>query len=261
MPGKLPPLAPAAKSFSATVARCPVSELSYAMKAVFLSLAIGFAAFESARADFTIVQKVEQKGTATEMVLKLKGEKIRMEATPDVTMIVDGKTGDTITVMNVQKKYLRISGEKAKAIAELATKYSGTNVEKPKLLATGKKMTVNGYEAEEYAGETALFKARYWIAPDFPESAAIMKQLLAVIPATWNDLAKGLMDYRDLPGFPLRTDVKMGDEQIVSTVIAVKHDVLSDAEFVPPKDFQEMKMPNLQEVRTEKPAPAPSAKP
>ena len=229
------------------------------MKAIFLSVAFAFALSQSARADFTIVQKVEQKGTATEIVLKLKGDKIRMEATPDVTMIVDGRTGDTITVMNAQKKYLRISGEKAKAIAELATKYNGGNAEKPKLVATGKKMTINGYEAEEYAGETPLFKAKYWIAPSFPESAAIMKQLQAVIPATWNDLAKGMMDYRDLPGFPLRTEVKMGDEQIISTVVSVKHDVLSDVEFGPPKEFQEMKMPNMQDVRTEKPAPAPAA--
>src|SRR3954452_1788190 len=231
------------------------------MKAIFLSAAFAFAICQPARADFTIVQKVEQKGTATEIVLKLKGERIRMEATPDVTMIVDGKTGDTVTVMNAQKKYLRISGEKARAIAELATKYNGGNAEKPKVVATGKKMTVNGYEAEEYAGETALFKARYWIAPSFPESAAIMKQLQAVIPATWNDLAKGMMDYRDLPGFPLRTQVKMGEEEITSTVTAVKHDVLSETEFVPPKDFQEVKMPNLQDVPAKQPAPAASARP
>ncbi len=231
------------------------------MKATFLCLAFAFALSKPALADFTIVQKVEQKGTANEIVLKLKGEKIRMEATADVTMIVDGKTGDTITLMNAQKKYLRISGEKAKAIAELAAKYNGANAEKPKLVATGKKMTVNGYEADEYAGESAQFKARYWIAPSFPDSVAIMKQLQAVIPATWNDLAKGMMDYRDLPGFPLRTQVKMGEEEITSTVTAVKHDVLSDAEFLPPKDFQEVKMPNMQDVPGKQPAPAASARP
>src|SRR3954470_10788631 len=172
------------------------------MKATFFSLAFALTLSQSARADFTIVQKVEQKGTANEVVLKLKGDKIRMEATADVTMIVDGKTGDTLTLMKAQKKYLRISGEKAKAISELAMKYGGKNAEKPKLVATGKKMTVNGYEADEYVGETALFKAKYWIAPSFPDSTAIMKQLQAVIPAAWNDLGGGTMDYRDLPGFP-----------------------------------------------------------
>src|SRR5437588_12733500 len=124
------------------------------MKTFAFSLALTAALSLPARADFTIVQKVEAKGKASEITLKIKNDKIRMEATPQMNMIVDGKTGDTITLMNAQKKFLRISGDKAKAIAELAAKYGGTTAEKPKLTATGKKMTINGYEAEEYIGET-----------------------------------------------------------------------------------------------------------
>jgi hypothetical protein len=230
------------------------------MKVSVLSLTLVAGLCVSARADFTIVQKVEGKGAGNEITLKLKGDKIRMEATPQVTTIVDGKTGDTITLMNAQKKYLRISGDKAKAIAELATKYAGTTSEKTKLTATGKKMTINGYEADEYIGETKLFKASYWIAPSFPDSTAIMKQLQAVVPAAWNDLAKGMMDYRDLPGFPLRTQVKTEDGEITSTVTAVKRDPLSDAEFSVPKEFQEMKMPNVQ-ISGDNPTPAPPPRP
>jgi hypothetical protein len=230
------------------------------MKAALLSLALSAGLCVSARADFTIVQKVEGKGAGNEMILKLKGDKVRVEATPKMTMIVDGKTGDTITLLNEQKKFLRISGDKAKAIAELAAKYGGTTTERPKLAATGKKMTINGYEAEEYVGETKLFKASYWIAPSFPDSATIMKQLQAVIPSAWNDLAKGMMDYRDLPGFPLRTLVKSDNGEITSTVTAIKRDLLSDTEFLVPQDFQEMKIPNMQ-ISGDKPAPAPSTKP
>src|SRR5947208_5167647 len=114
------------------------------MKASFLSLALLAGLCFPVRADFTIIQKVEgAKNSANEITLKLKDDKIRMEATPQMTMIVDGKTGDTITLMNAQKKFLRISGDKARAIAELATKYGGATTEKPKLTATGKKMTIN----------------------------------------------------------------------------------------------------------------------
>jgi hypothetical protein len=229
------------------------------MKASLLSLVLVAGLCVSARADFTIVQKVEGKGAPKEITLKLKGDKVRMEATPQMTMIVDGKTGDTITLMNAQKKFLRISGDKAKAIAELAAKYGGGTTEKPKLTATGKKMTINGYEAEEYVGETKSFKAHYWIAPSFPDSAAIMQQLQAVVPAAWNDLAKGMMDYRDLPGFPLRTEVKTEDGGITSTVTAIRRDPISDAEFSVPTDFQEMKMPNMQ-ISGDKPEPAATAK-
>jgi hypothetical protein len=230
------------------------------MKATALALALFAGLCLPVRADFTIIQKVEGKGAANEMIMKIKGDKVRVEVNPKMTMIVDGKTGDTITLMNVQKKFLRISGDKAKAIAELANKYSGVTAEKPKLTATGKKTTINGYEAEEYIGETKLFKATYWIAPSFPDSAAIMKQLQAVIPAAWNDLAKGMMDYRDLPGFPLRTQVKTNESEITSTVTAIKRDLLSDAEFLVPTDFQELKIPNMQ-ISGDNPEPAPSAKP
>jgi hypothetical protein len=230
------------------------------MKATALSLALVAGLCLPVRADFTIVQKVEGKGAANEMIMKIKGDKVRMEVPPKMTMIVDGKTGDTITLINAQKRFLRISGDKAKAIAELANKYGGTTAEKPKLTATGKKTTINGYEAEEYIGETKLFKATYWIAPSFPDSAAIMKQLQAVIPAAWNDLAKGMMDYRDLPGFPLRTQVKTSEGEITSTVTAIKRDPLSDAEFLVPADFQELKIPNVQ-ISGDNPEPAPSAKP
>jgi hypothetical protein len=227
------------------------------MKALAFSF-ICLAAFSlSARADFTIVQKVEGKGQGNEITLKVKGDKIRMEATPQMTMIVDGRTGDTITLMNAQKKIVRISGDKAKAIAEMAAKYGGGATDKPKLVATGKKMTVLGYEAEEYLAEGKSFKARYWIAPSFPNSAAIMKQLQSVIPAAWNDLAKGMIDYRDLPGFPLRTQVKVGEDEITSTVVAVKVDPVSDEEFLPPKDFQEVKIPNVEMSAEKSQAPAP----
>jgi hypothetical protein len=235
------------------------------MKALTVSVILLAAFSLSARGDFTIVQKVEGKEVqgkreASEVTLKLKGDKIRMDATPKVTMIVDGRTGDTITLLNEQKKIVRISGEKAKAIAEMAAKYGGTSADKPKLVAVGKKMTINGYEADEYVAEGKKFKARYWIAPSFPNSAGIIKQLQANIPATWNDLAKGMTDYRDLPGLPLRTEVTVGEETIISTVVSVKSDPLADADFLPPKDFQEVKIPNV-DMSGDKPAPAPPPKP
>ena len=228
------------------------------MKALAFSLTFLGALSLPARGDFTIVQKVEGKGQGNEITLKVKGDKIRMEATPQMTMIVDGRTGDTITLMNAQKRIVRISGDKAKAIAEMAAKYGGGTIEKPKLVATGKKMTVLGYEADEYLAEGKSFKARYWIAPSFPNSAAILKQLQSVVPAAWNDLAKGMIDYRDLPGFPLRTQVNVGDDEVTSTVVAVKVDPLRDEEFLPPKDFQEVKIPNVEMSAEKSPPPAPT---
>ncbi len=81
------------------------------MKATVLSLILISGLGLSARGDFTIVQKVEAKGHTNEMTLKLKDDKVRMEVAPQMTMIVDGRTGETITLLTAQIKFLRMSGD------------------------------------------------------------------------------------------------------------------------------------------------------
>jgi hypothetical protein len=232
------------------------------MKASLLCLFVAALLPLTARADLTIVQNVEGGGPVSEITIKLKGDKARMEAA-QMTTIMDGKTGEVLTLMNAKKKFVRISGDKAKAIAEMASKYSGTtaSTEKPKLTATGRKETINGFETEEYVWETPKLKASYWIAPKYPDGAAIIKQLQAATPTLWNDIAKGMLDYHDLPGIALRTKIKLGNKDITSTIVSIKQDPLSDADFTVPEDFQELKIPNVPDMPRDKPAPAPSVKP
>src|ERR1700730_14257984 len=152
------------------------------MKLVGLALLFS-AALISVRADLTILQKVEATGINSEMTLKLKGDKMRVESmVPRVNTIVDAKTGEMITLIPDQKTVVRMSGEKMKAAMEMARQFSDKEgkketSEKPKLVATGKKEVFNGYETEQYTYETPNFKATYCIAPKYPEGAAILKQL------------------------------------------------------------------------------------
>ena len=234
------------------------------MKIPGLCLVVTATLLLTARGDLTIVQKVEGSGSVSQITIKLKGDKVRVEVTPQVTTIIENKSGDVLTLMNKERKFLRISADKSKAIAEMANKYAGNTQAAPetaKLTATGRKEMINGYEAEEYVREAPSFKATYWIASKYPDSAAIVKQLQAIIPAAWNDVAKGMLDYRDFPGLPLRTKVKTNGKEITSTITSIKQDVLSEEEFSVPKDFQEMKVPNLQEVITEKPSASVSPNP
>jgi hypothetical protein len=234
------------------------------MKAHGLCLiACGFLSV-TARGDLTIVQNIEGSGSVRHITTKLKGDKARVEVSPEVTTIIDNKSGEMLNLMNGKKKFLRLSAEKSKAIAELATKYGGnpaSGTENAKLTPTGRKETIGGYETEEYVRESPSLKESYWIALKYPDSAAIVKQLQAIIPAAWNEIAKGIFDFRDFPGLPLRTIVKTDGKEITSTITSIKQEPLSDAEFSVPKDFQELKVPNLQEVFSEKPPANPSTKP
>ena len=114
------------------------------MKTAAYSLVLTISFLLSARADLTILQKVERAGSATNMTIKLKGDKVRIEASPQLTTIIDGKTGEITNLMNDQKTVVRISAEKAKAVTNMINKFDAKKegVGKVKLTPTGQKETV-----------------------------------------------------------------------------------------------------------------------
>jgi hypothetical protein len=229
---------------------------------------VGFALLFSAwvfsvRADLTVVQKIEGAG-AGEMTMKIKGDKARIDLTPQVTTIIDGKTGDIINLMHEQKSVVRMSADQVKAAMEMAAKFNsksektGTG-EKAKFVPTGKKEVINGFETEQYTYETPDYKGTYWIAPRYPDGAAILKQLQSINPDVWKTANTQMPDYRDFPGLPIKTTISGSGTQITTTLIAVKQDPLSDADFIIPKDFQEMKLPDMSDFIRPSATPAATA--
>ena len=220
------------------------------MKVAAISVFAAAMLIVSARADLTIVQKVEGIPQVSEMTMKIKGEKMRVEAGPQVTTIVDGSTGAAVTLMHDRKMAMRMSAEQAKAAAAAMGKgltgQSETPAAKGKLSPSGKKQTINGHETEEYVYDSPSLKASYWVAKNYPNGEAIMKEMQAIsAKAAAAANPTGMPDYRDFPGLPIRTNGSMAGQQFVSTITAIKQDPLSDAEFAVPKDYQEMKMPDL----------------
>ncbi len=63
------------------------------MKKLLLILATAALA-ATARADLTITEQVVQGGKTTTSVTKYKGDKVRMDATPEASVIFNLKTGD-----------------------------------------------------------------------------------------------------------------------------------------------------------------------
>lgn len=229
---------------------------------------LSFALLLSARADLTIVQKIEGIGPVNEMTMKIKGDKARIDVNPKMTAIIDGKTGEMINLMHEQKMVMRMSAEKMKAAMEMARQFSGKDekqetADKPKFAPSGKKEVINGYDTEEYIYETPQFKASYWIATKYPDGAAILKQLQSVNPAVWKTANTHMPDYREFPGLPIKTVISAGGKQITTTLASVKQDPLSDADFEVPRDYQEMNLPNMSGLlqQGQKPATTPLSKP
>src|SRR5437868_10987812 len=127
------------------------------MKPASLSLLVLTLSTHFARGDLTLVQTIEGIGvpSGSQITIKMKEGKTRIETGPQASMIIDAKTGDTITLMHPQKQIMRIPGNKMRAIAEMTNKFAtdkGAN-QKPKLTATGKKELINGTETEIYISE------------------------------------------------------------------------------------------------------------
>lgn len=198
----------------------------------------------SARADLTVVQRVEGAGQNGEVTVKIKGDKERIDAPSQPTRIIDGKTGEMTDLMNDRKSFIRISAEQMKAAAETINRFDeGKKPSTRKLTPTGKKETINGYETEEFVFETSKFKASFWVATKYPDAAGILKQMQMPMSGAWKPSNLGMPDYTDFAGLPLKTVISVGDNQVVTTIMSIKKDSISPTDFDIPKDFQEMKKP------------------
>ena len=247
------------------------------MKTVFCSLLLTALAILPARADLTIVysttvqppshdQKAEgtpnDVAAANNMTIKVKGDKARIDASPQITIIFDGGTGELINLLNDQKTIVRISPDKMRAIADilnkLSTKRPGS--ETPRLTPTGKREIINGYETEQYTYDGPDFKAMYWIAPNYPNGAAVLAQLQSIKSEFWDAANTKMPDFRDFPGVPIRIRMIVGKgnqadahgasapdhpAEITSTVTGVSLDSIGDGQFIVPADFKETKLPDI----------------
>src|SRR5437762_4296290 len=225
-------------------------------------LALGFAFLCSARADLTIVQRVEGVAQNGNVTVKIKGDKERVDAPSQPTRIIDGKTGEMTDLMNDRKSFVTISAAQIKAAAASMNLNADKNSAGSKLTPTGKKETISGYETEEYAYETPQFKASFWIANKYPGAADILKQMQTPISGAWKPSNMGMPDYTDFSGVPLKTVISVGDSQVATTIMSIKKDSISAAEFDIPKDFQELKKPlDAAPPPVESPAGSPAATP
>jgi hypothetical protein len=201
----------------------------------------------SARADLTIVQKVESANGSNRITLKVKGDKARVEVNPQITTIIDTKTGDLTTLLNDKKAAMHISGDKAKAMAEMARSLiKDQSTEKATPHSTGRKEMIGGYETEEYVSDTVKYHTTYWIAKSYPDYQNILQQMAVLQNGAFATVSKSMPDYNALPGLPLRTRMKLeGQSEMTSTIDSVSRNPIADSEFSIPANYSELKMPDF----------------
>ena len=215
------------------------------MKPIALFLLL--VATASLRADLTLVQKVDMAGTPGEVTIKFKADKIRINPAPQVSMITDAKTGDTITLMHGEKKAMRMSGDKMKAAAEMVKKFSGAtpSEQKSKLVPLGRNEVVNGMTTEIFTTNTAVGKATYYIATTYPDAAGILQEMKTAQSSVLANAGANVPDFTDLPGVPVKIEMDTVRGHVVMTLVSIKRDPIPNSEFVVPADYTEVKMPDI----------------
>ena len=266
------------------------------MKTALYSLVVITFSILPLRADLTIVystaveparqaQKSEASpitaAAATNMTIKVKGDKARIDAPPHMTAIFDGTTGELINLLNDQKTVVRISPDKMRAIADTLNKFGNNKAgsQEARLTPTGLRETINGYDTQQYTYDGPDFKAIYWIAPNYPNGAAVLAQLQSIKSEFWDAANTKMPDFRDFPGLPIQMRIIVGGKnqggepdgkenqerahakareagghavsawghltEITSTVSAVSLASIADSEFTVPADFKETKLPDI----------------
>jgi len=213
--------------------------------AVATGLAALLAFANAGRADLVILQKVEGGGQLTDQTIKIKGDKARSDLTPTVSMLTDGATGETITLMHSARTYLKVPAEQTKAMMEQFQKLRA-NAEPAKLQPTGKKEKVGDYDCEIFTVNAGTLTVTYWIAKDFPNYPAVLAQLEKFQSGAISAMGKGAMpSLKDFPGMIMKTEIDLGGKKTISTLVSAKEENVDPAIFKIPAGYKEITSPGL----------------
>lgn len=198
------------------------------------------------RADLIIVQDVDGMGQKMTMTMKAKGSLLRVDVNPQMSVILDGSTGEMKTLMHEQKMFMSMNMESMKGMIASATKSKGDTATKSVVKALGNHEKINGYDTEEYLVTQGSVTSHMWIAKDFPHFDAFMKAMDTMRKGPIGQMSPQLQtDMSQLPGMPLKTVSEINGGTATSIVKSVDEKDLDAADFAPPADYKSFAMPTM----------------
>jgi hypothetical protein len=213
----------------------------------FLSLMAVLFTAGIARADMVIVQSVEGMAQSGQMTAMVGPDKVRTDVTPQVSTIVDTKTGDVTTLMHAQHAYMVLTAAATQAMMSQAMQQAGPLSASPAApVATGKHDKINGYEAEEYTFSNGSLKASYWISKDYPNAKEITDALSKVQKGGLANIMKGLTpDLSTLPGVPVKTEVEINGQKMTTVLVSATEQTVDPSEYEVPAGYTQVQMPAM----------------
>jgi Domain of unknown function (DUF4412) len=215
------------------------------MKKIAFLFALMLTTWQSAQADWTLVQKTTTDGKADEMVIKVKGDKTRADIGKQMSMISDAATGEIVMFMHEQKMMMKMNGDSMKGIMALAGNLLGKDEAAAKPVATGKLEKVGEHEAEIYTWSGKIGSGKFWVAKDFEHFAELNAIQDKLMKAMGNPAAAMVPQNSDFPGMIIKSEMSVMGKTATSELVSAKQEPLDDTTFAAPLGYQEMKMPAL----------------
>jgi Domain of unknown function (DUF4412) len=200
-----------------------------------------------AKADYVIKETMENAGKTRQIEIKIKDTKLRLDSAEKSSVFFDSKTGDETLLFHQRKAFLKIASEQLKARTEAMKRALKLNDESPtELKPTGQKETIQGYETEQYQTTVAGVPTTLFIAKGYPNYQKFLEALSIAQKASalQSNLAISPDKY---PGMPLRTEIELKGQKLVTTLDSAEETTLSDDDFVIPADYKEVTASQLQE--------------
>lgn len=206
-------------------------------KPLLLLAAIALAA--TVRADLTVTEQSVADGKTVTSVTKYKGDKVRMDATPEASVIFDLKSGEFVTLVHSQKAAMTMPGAAIKTMLNSAA--SEIKMDAPK--ATGNKETISGYECQEYVMNFNGGTIRMWLTDQLPAAQKLAADLAAL---SGDGAFATLMKNQSIPGYPLKTVMEVPNMPATTkTVVSILKEDLPDSDFKVPSGYKSVSMPAI----------------
>lgn len=195
-----------------------------------------------------VMEEITKETNVTYVVTtKIHGDKMRMDQQDNkhvnFSVIVNLATRDAITLMHVNKTYMKRSGEETRRLMEAAKKSAGgTNLmDNPPAppVATGKSEKVDGYETELYtwAGPGGLNKT-LWVAKDYPDFDKLKTDLAKRDHFNRTGPHKAAQpEVSQLPGMVIKTENDLKGRKMIVTLSFAKAGPVDPADFEIPANY------------------------
>ena len=196
------------------------------------------------RADLTLTQQLDQPGEKKPLTIttKIQGAMLRSELSPEMSVIMDSRSGETTTLLHSQKMAMKVPGGMIKAAQAAAMSNLPKSDAKP--VPTGRTETINGFKCQEYTVAQDGKTVEVWVTDEIPDASSIMSQL-AMLSADANPLGD-ILKGTEITGFPIRTQVGMGPlGKVTMTIVSLNRADLPASDFEVPKSYKLMAVPKI----------------